>query len=66
MGCSQCVGDNWPSRRWAVSPANVSSATSSEAGSLPTRSEETTRSADEDNGQCGHLLHASHAFHLHF
>lgn len=63
---SQCVGDNWPSGRWLVSPANISSAAGSEAGSLPARPAETTGGADEDHGQCGHILHAAHAVHLHF
>ncbi len=60
------MGDNWSIRRWVVGAANISSAAGSEAGSLPARPEETTGSADEDHGQCGHFLHAADAFHLHF
>lgn len=60
------MGDNWSSRWWAVSPANISSAACSEAGPLSARPEETTGGADEDDGQRGHVLHAADAFHLHF
>lgn len=60
------VGDNWPSRWGFVSPANVSAAAGPETGSLPACPAETACSADEDYGQCGHILHAADAVHLYF
>lgn len=61
----QCVGDNVSVGWWLVSPANVSSAAGTEAGSLPACPEETAGGPDEDHGQCGHILHAADALHLH-
>lgn len=61
----QRVGDHRSVGRRAVSPADVSVAASAKAGPLPARLEETTRSADEDDGQRGHVLHAADAVHLH-
>lgn len=62
----QRVGDNWPSRWRVVSPANVPAAAGPETGSLPACPAETACSADEDYGQCGHILHAADAVHLYF
>lgn len=59
------MGDNRSVRRWLVSPADISVAAGAKAGPLPACPEETTRSADEDDGQCGHILHAADAVHLH-
>lgn len=59
------MGDNRSVRRWLVSPADISLAAGAKAGPFPARPEETTRSADEDDGQCGHILHAADALHLH-
>lgn len=59
------MGDHRSVGRRVVSPADVSLAARAKAGPLPARLEETTRSADEDDGQRGHVLHAADAVHLH-
>lgn len=59
------MGDNWPVKWRLVSSADISFTAGAEAGPLPARIEETTCSADEDDGQCGHILHAVDAVHLH-
>lgn len=61
----QRVGDNRSVGRRAVSPANVSAAAGAKAGPLLACPEEATCSADEDDGQRGHILHAADAVHLH-
>lgn len=62
----QRVGDNRSVGRRLVSPADISVTAGAKAGPLPACPEETTGSADEDDGQCGHVLHAVDAVHLHF
>lgn len=61
----QRVGDHRSVGRGAVRPADVPAAAGAEAGALPAGPEETTRGADEDDGQRGHVLHAADAVHLH-
>lgn len=60
------MGDNWSVGRGLVSPADISVTAGVKAGPLPACPEETTGSAHEDDGQCGHILHAVDAVHLHF
>lgn len=62
---SQCVGDRGGSRRRLVGAAYLPPAKGSEAGAVPSCPEEATGGTDEDHGQCGHVLHATHALYIH-
>lgn len=62
----QCLWDSRPVRWRFVCVADVSSPKGAEAGQVHASSQETAGGLNEDNGQCGHLLHVTHALHLHF
>ena len=53
--------DGW----WPFSAEDISSPACSQTGALPPFTAQTADGADEVHGQCGNILHAAHAFHLH-
>ena len=62
--CAQCLGDCGPAGRWSVSTPDLPVDASAEARPFHASSAEAAGGADEDHGQCGHLLHAAHALYL--
>ena len=61
----QRVGDRGSAGWRPVSAENLPADAGAEAGPLHAGPAEAAGGADEDYGQCGHLLHAAHALHLH-
>lgn len=61
----QCVGDHRAGGWGSFSAEDISSPACTQTGALPPCTAQTAGGADEDHGQCGNLLHAAHAFHLH-
>lgn len=57
-----CRSAGW----WSLRAEDVQADESTEAGPFHAGPAEAAGGADEDYGQCGHLLHAADAFHLHF
>lgn len=59
------MGDCGATRWRFVSAEDLPPDAGVEAGPLHAGSPEAAGGADEDHGQCGHLLHAPYALHLH-
>ena len=59
------MGDRGPAGRWSVCVAYLQTDARVEAGALHACSAEAAGGADEDHGQRGHLLYATHALHFH-
>lgn len=61
----QCMGDHWSCGWWSLSAEDFSSPEGAQTGALPPCPAQTAACPDEDHGQRGNILHATHALHLH-
>lgn len=61
----QCLGNYRSTGRRPVSAQDLSPNESIEVGPFHAGTAEAAGCADEDHGQCGHLLHAAYALHFH-
>lgn len=62
----QRVGDRGSAGWRSVGAEDLPADAGAEAGPFHASPAEAAGGADEDHGQCGHILHAAHAVHLHF